>query len=127
MSLYLTIVYIILFTCLEGHTLIFRESYSLSQGLRSITWCGIFVGMVLVWGIVLVIYPWTRKELEETSRIRPGTRPWYAMLGGAPAVAVGLFWMDGLLVTPSAYVLPRRISGVRLRSNNHLRQRVYVS
>ncbi|KAE8380073.1 MFS general substrate transporter [Aspergillus bertholletiae] len=93
MSLYLTVVYIILFTFLEGYTFIFGQTYGLSQGLTSIAWCGMFVGMILVCCIVPLIYSWTRKEFEQTSRIRPETRLWYAMLGGAPAVAVGLFWM----------------------------------
>ncbi|KNG91011.1 MFS transporter [Aspergillus nomiae NRRL 13137] len=93
MALYLTIVYIILFTFLEGYKFIFGETYGLSQGLTSITWAGMFVGMVLTCLIVPTVYTWTRKEYERTNRILPETRLWYAMLGGALAVPVGLFWM----------------------------------
>lgn len=93
MALYLTVVYIILFTFLEGYKFIFGETYGLSQGLTSITWAGMLVGMILTCLIVPTIYNWTRKEHEKTNRILPETRQWYSMLGGAPAVPVGLFWM----------------------------------
>ncbi|KAK9364944.1 MFS general substrate transporter [Lipomyces kononenkoae] len=93
MSLYLTVIYIILFTFLEGYKYIFGQTYGLSQGLTSITWSGMLVGMILVCLIVPVVYSWTRDEYERTSRIRPETRLWYAMLGGAPAVPISLFWM----------------------------------
>ncbi|KAE8388617.1 major facilitator superfamily domain-containing protein [Aspergillus alliaceus] len=102
-SLYLTVIFIILFTFLEGYRFIFGETYGLSQGLTSMAWCGIFVGMVLVCLVVPVIYSWTRKEYAETARIRPETRLWYAMLGGGPAVPIGLFWM-GWTAHPSISV-----------------------
>lgn len=93
MSLYLTIIYIILFTFLEGYVYIFGHTYGLSQGLTSITWAGMLVGMILVSVTTLVVYVWTRDEYRRTSRIHPEMRLWYAMLGGAPAVPIGLFWM----------------------------------
>lgn len=93
MSLYLTVVYIILFTFLEGYKFIFGDTYGLSQGVTSITWAGMLVGMVLTCLIVPIVYARTRREYEQTNRILPETRLWYAMLGGAPAVPVGLFWM----------------------------------
>ncbi|CAG9989196.1 unnamed protein product, partial [Clonostachys byssicola] len=92
-SLYLTIVYIILFTFLEGYHYIFGEIYGLSPGLVGISWAAMLVGMLFIWIIATVVYSWTAKELKLTSRIRPETRLWYAMLGGAPALPIGLFWM----------------------------------
>ncbi|CAG7946532.1 unnamed protein product [Penicillium salamii] len=100
MALYLTIVYIILFTFLEGYKFIFGETYGLSQELTSITWAGMFVGMTLTSLIIPTVFTWTRQEYKDTNRIRPETRLWYAMLGGAPAVPVGLFWM-GWTSSPS--------------------------
>ncbi|OJJ06353.1 hypothetical protein ASPVEDRAFT_154403 [Aspergillus versicolor CBS 583.65] len=93
MSLYLTIIYLILFTFLEGYNFIFGEIYGLSQPLTSICWCGMLAGILLTGAIVPVVYSWTAKEYKKTGRIAPETRLWYAMLGGAPAVPISLFWM----------------------------------
>lgn len=93
MSLYLTIIYIILFTFMEGYTYVFGETYGISQPLTSICWCGMVIGIVLISLIVPVIYSWTVKEYQKTGTVAPETRLWYAMLGGAPAVPISLFWM----------------------------------
>ena len=93
MSLYLTVVYIVLFTFLEGYTFIFTDTYGVSQGITSVAWAGMLCGILLVTCIVPVVYSWTAKEYQKTSTIAPETRLWYAMLGGAPAVPISLFWM----------------------------------
>lgn len=93
LSLYMTVIYIILFTFLEGYTFVFRETYNLSQGLTNIIWIGMLVGVLLVGGVVPVVYSRTATEYRKMSRVRPETRLWYTMLGGAPAVPVSLFWM----------------------------------
>lgn len=93
MSLYLTIIYLILFTFLEGYNFIFGGVYGLSQPLTSICWCGMLAGILLTGTIVPVVYSWTAKEYKKTGRIAPETRLWYAMLGGAPAIPISLFWM----------------------------------
>ncbi|KAJ5098241.1 MFS transporter [Penicillium argentinense] len=63
--------YIILFTFPEGYRFIFGETYGLSQGLTSITWAGIFVGMGLTCLIVSTVYTRTRAEHKRTNRIGP--------------------------------------------------------
>lgn len=93
LSLYMTVLYIVLFTFLEGYTFVFGETYGLTQGMTSITWAGMLVGIIAVVGIVPVVYSWTAAEYRKTSRVLPETRLWYAMLGGAPAVPLSLFWM----------------------------------
>ncbi|CAG7954193.1 unnamed protein product [Penicillium olsonii] len=93
MSVYLTVVYIVLFTFLEGYTYVFGEPYGLSLGLTNVSWAGMLVGIVLTGCVVPLVYSWTAKEYQKTGRILPETRLWYAMLGGAPAVPVSLFWM----------------------------------
>ena len=93
MSAYLTVVYIVLFTFLEGYTYVFGETYGLSLGLTNVAWAGMLVGIVLTGCTVPVVYSWTNREYQKTGRILPETRLWYAMLGGAPAVPVSLFWM----------------------------------
>ena len=93
MSLYLTVIYIVLFTFLEGYTYIFGDTYGLSQEMTGILWAGMLCGILLVGCLVPVVYSWTAKEYKMTSTIAPETRLWYAMLGSAPAVPISLFWM----------------------------------
>lgn len=94
-SLYLTITYIVLFTFLEGYTYVFGQTYGISEGLTSLCWTGMLIGTLLVGCVVPVVYSWTAKAYVrgEASAIDPEMRLWYAMLGGAPAVPVSLFWM----------------------------------
>ncbi|KAL4881843.1 C6 transcription factor [Aspergillus karnatakaensis] len=93
MCVYLTVIYIVLFTFLEGYTYVFHETYGVSQGVTSLIWAGMLVGILLVSCVVPPVYSWTAKEYQKTGAIAPETRLWYAMLGGAPAVPISLFWM----------------------------------
>ncbi|OJZ91252.1 hypothetical protein ASPFODRAFT_706995 [Aspergillus luchuensis CBS 106.47] len=92
-SLYLIVIYIILFLFLEGYRFIFEDIYHFSQGLNNVTWVAMFIGSAMV--ILQVPFVWyvSRKQQERISRIHPETRLWYAMLGGAPAIPISLFWM----------------------------------
>ncbi|KAL4901483.1 hypothetical protein BDW74DRAFT_181774 [Aspergillus multicolor] len=94
-SLYMTVVWIILFTFLEGYTYMFGQTYGLLRGLTSICWAGVLVGVLLVGFVVPVVYKWTKQahERAKPAPLAPEMRLWYAMLGGAPAVPVSLFWM----------------------------------
>ncbi|EXA41372.1 hypothetical protein FOVG_09864 [Fusarium oxysporum f. sp. pisi HDV247] len=94
-SLYLTVIYIVLFTFLEGYAYIFGETYGISEGLTSLCWAGMLVGIVLVGFIVPVIYSLTAKaqSRDNSTGFAPEMRLWYTMLGGAPAVPISLFWM----------------------------------
>ncbi|KAI2849559.1 hypothetical protein CBS11852_1562 [Aspergillus niger] len=94
MSLYLTIIYIVLFTFLEGYAYIFGDTYGLSEGLTNLCWAGMLVGTLLVSGVVPVVYSWTAKAYaRDKFTIAPEMRLWYTMLGGAVAVPISLFWM----------------------------------
>lgn len=98
MALYLTIIYIVQFTFLDGYNYIFREPYGISQGLTNVIFAGIFVGIVFAGGLVPIVFLKTKREiavhgLEDGKRINPEMRLWYAMLGGAPAIPISLFWM----------------------------------
>jgi MFS family permease len=95
MSLYLTIIYIVLFTFLEGYTYIFGETYGISEGLTNLCWAGMLVGIVPVGFIVPVVYNLTAKaqSRDKAATIAPELRLWYTMLGGAFAVPISLFWM----------------------------------
>lgn len=93
--LYLTIIYIVLFTFLEGYTFIFGETYGISEGLTSLCWAGMLVGILLFGLIIPVVYNMTAKAMSrnKASGFAPEMRLWYTMLGGAVAVPISLFWM----------------------------------
>jgi MFS family permease len=91
MALYLTILYIILFTFLDGYTYIFEQVYGISQGLTNVIFVGIFVGILLAGFLVPWMYRKTKRSHERREFV-PEERLWFAMLG-APAIPISLFWM----------------------------------
>lgn len=98
MTLYLTVIYIVLFTFLDGYVYIFQDTYGISQGLTNIIFTAMFIGIVMVVCLVPIVYRLTVKELERVQAkgealFNPEIRLWYAMLGAAPAIPIGLFWM----------------------------------
>jgi multidrug resistance protein len=97
-GLYMTVLYIVLFTFLDGYTYIFTDVYHLSQGLTNVVFAGICVGMVLASALVAPLYSRTRKEMAEAEAtpgkvFEPESRLWFAMLGGSPAIPISLLWM----------------------------------
>ena len=103
-TLYLTVVWAIIFTFLDGYSYIFMEPYNISQGLSNVIFVAEYVGVLLATGLVPVVYIWTRNDVMKCNdakggqvsgpvAVRPETRLWYAMLGGAWAVPVSLFWL----------------------------------
>ena len=96
-GLYLTVIYIILFTFLNGYTFIFTETYGLSQGLTGLAFLGIAIGILLSTLLVPHVktaYTQQLRKAEEQghSRLPPEVRLRFAMYG-APAVPISLFWM----------------------------------
>ncbi|KAL8687908.1 MAG: hypothetical protein Q9218_006049 [Villophora microphyllina] len=97
LALYLTIIYIILFTFLDGYTFIFSETYGFSEGITGLSFIGIGIGLCLASMLVPFIYRFAKRELsrienEGGTRLPPEFRLWFAMLG-APAIPISLFWM----------------------------------
>ena len=97
MTLYLTVLYIVLFTFLDGYTYIFDNTYGIGQGLTNVIFAAMFVGMIFIAPLVPIVYGKTKRELEKNrtetgSHINPEVRLWYAMLA-APAIPISLFWM----------------------------------
>lgn len=98
-ALYLTVVYIILFTFLDGYTYIFGETYGFSQGITGLSFLGIAIGLCGASLLVPLIYKWAKRDLRELEeqgvenpRLPPEFRLHFAMMG-APAVPISLFWM----------------------------------
>ncbi|KAL5341623.1 major facilitator superfamily domain-containing protein [Aspergillus crustosus] len=117
-SLYMTVIYIVLFTFFDGYPFIFQEVYRISQGLTNVIWIAMYVGIALASLWVPVVYVWTKREFAVNSTsptpssitqadenttpdddstkkahpTRPENRLWFAMLG-SPFIPIGLFWM----------------------------------
>ncbi|KAJ6007280.1 major facilitator superfamily domain-containing protein [Penicillium herquei] len=99
-ALYLSIVWIVLFTFFDGYTYIFTDTYHISQGLTNIIWIAMYIGVILGEFLVPFLYRSLKrnslasKDIENGSskKIPPEARLWFAMLCG-PALPVSLFWM----------------------------------
>ncbi|KAI8713573.1 MFS domain-containing protein [Fusarium sp. LHS14.1] len=108
MTLYITVLYIILFTFLVGWPYIFERTYGINQGLTNTIFVAMFLGMQFIYVLVPFIYNKTAHAIrssespEESKRLKfsPEIRLWYAMLGTAIAIPVSLFWM-GWTATPN--------------------------
>ena len=81
-SLYMTVIYIVLFTFFDGYPFIFQDVHGLSQGLTNIVWVAMYVGIAAAGLWVPVVYVWTKREFEvaassntSTSVSQSGTDP----------------------------------------------------
>ena len=107
-TLYMSVLYIILFTFFGGYTFIFQETYGISQGLTNTIFVGITIGVVTGALPVPWIYGKTKQaqvkaEAEGRKQFDPEVRLWNAMLGGAIAIPVSLLWM-GWTAYPSVSI-----------------------
>jgi MFS family permease len=99
MTLYLTVIYIVLFTFLDGYTYIFEKTYGISQGLSNVCFTGLAFGIFCGFAQVPIMYKMTLNEIarlhasDAKHPFRPEIRLWFAMLGAAPAIPISLFWM----------------------------------
>lgn len=109
-SLYMTVLYIVLFTFFDGYPYIFEDTYGISQGLTNIIWVSMYTGIGVATFLVPPIYSHTKKKFmavaEASNRPNPVDDPhaldglhtppeirlWFAMVG-APLIPISLFWM----------------------------------
>ncbi|KAE8323078.1 major facilitator superfamily domain-containing protein [Aspergillus sergii] len=105
LALYMTILYIVLFTFFDGYTHIFSDVHDLSQGLTNIIGVAMYVGIKLA-GLIapgishLGMTMATTTPPPQTDNppptkapsLNPENRLWYAMIG-VPAIPISLFWM----------------------------------
>jgi MFS family permease len=97
-TIYLTVIWAVLFTFLDGYTYLFMKRYRTSQGLTNVIFVAMYVGVLLASPLMLLVYRWTKEDLEKAKgkglfSIRPETRLWFSMFGGAWAIPVSLFWL----------------------------------
>lgn len=97
LAAYLTVVYVILFTFLNGYTFIFTETYGFSQGITGLSFIAIGIGLCIASCLVPLIFVWAKKDLAKIkakggTQLPPEFRLWFAMLG-APAIPISMFWM----------------------------------
>jgi MFS family permease len=116
-ALYLTVIYIILFTFLDGYTYVFGETYEFSEGITGLAFIGIAIGLCGASLLIPLIHHWAKRDLAIAKEINgpqaslpPEKRLWFAMLG-APAVPISLFWM-GWTNYPSISYWSGLVSGV---------------
>ncbi|KUJ24667.1 MFS general substrate transporter [Mollisia scopiformis] len=92
-TMYLVIVYIVLFGFLTGYEFIFGDVYDLSQGSTGLAFIGMNVGFLIASAIVPYIYVKYKRASEKVDGdVAPEDRLWYAMYG-APWLPISLFWM----------------------------------
>ena len=97
-ALYLSVVYIILFTFLDGYDYVFGMIHGTSEGITGTLFLGIAVGLCISTALVPLIYHWAKRDVQKIreeggDRLPPEFRLWFSMLGGAPAIPISLFWM----------------------------------
>ncbi|KAK8078614.1 hypothetical protein PG996_004784 [Apiospora saccharicola] len=81
-TFYLTVVYFVLFTFLNGYPFIFQQTYSISQSLTFILWTALLVGDFLALPLFPLIYGWSKKAAA-AGTLTPEICLWYGMLGGS--------------------------------------------
>lgn len=96
-TLYLSVVYVVLFTFFDGYEVIFQETYNLSTGITYTLFIAIAIGVLCLGAIIPWVYRITiraarKAEAEGKKSFDPEVRLWYAMLG-APFVPLSLFWL----------------------------------
>jgi MFS family permease len=91
-SIYLSVLYIVIFTFLPGYTFIFTNTYGFSQALRGLSFFGLGVGFLLSLAMTIPITLLSRRILQRDGKLSPESRLWFAMCG-APTIPIALFWM----------------------------------
>ncbi|KAJ5220292.1 hypothetical protein N7468_009496 [Penicillium chermesinum] len=109
-SLYMTVLYIVLFTFFDGYPYIFQDTYGISQGLTNIIWLAMYIGIGMAAFLVFPIYKHTKTKFTAVAvaanrpdptadphaldglHTPPEIRLWFAMVGAA-LIPISLFWM----------------------------------
>ncbi|OQE30975.1 hypothetical protein PENFLA_c002G00123 [Penicillium flavigenum] len=96
-TIYLVVIYIVLFGFLTGYEFIFGDTYGFDQGSVGLTFIDMNVGFLFEFALVPHFYFAYKKRLSKTiangeKSLPPEERLWFAMCG-APWLPISLFWM----------------------------------
>ncbi|KAK0710200.1 c6 zinc finger domain-containing protein [Lasiosphaeria miniovina] len=91
-ALYLTVIYIVLFTFLNGYPFIFEQTYGISGSLTYVLWAALLAGDLLMAPLVPLIYGWAKKDAA-AGTLTPEMCLWFSMLGGSVLLPASLWWM----------------------------------
>lgn len=96
-SFYLIILYIVLFTFLEGYPYIFSRVYGISDSLTFLIWIAILVGDFVAIGLIPIVHGWVVKAAvkaeAEGGALQAEVCLYFAMLGASVLMPISLFWM----------------------------------
>lgn len=97
MIVYLTVIYIILFTSLDSYDFIFAQTYGVSSGIEGTIFLGMAVGLLFALPLVPLDRSINAKRMVKIraaggTRHPPEDRLFFAMWG-APCIPISLFWM----------------------------------
>ncbi|EUC26749.1 hypothetical protein COCCADRAFT_113482 [Bipolaris zeicola 26-R-13] len=105
LTLYNTIIYVVMFTFLVGYPYIFGQTYGIDQGLKNLCFLGLLVGILLS----TALFPFILAKMDQLclekgddgsgQSIPQESRLMFAMFG-APLLPIGLIWM-GWTDTPT--------------------------
>lgn len=97
-TLYMLVIYIVLFTFLVGYPYIFEMTYGINEGLSNLCFLGLLIGISSSMVLVPLVQSITNKQLTRDGddgtgeKLRQETRLIFSMIG-APLIPIGLFWM----------------------------------
>ncbi|KAI1134653.1 MFS general substrate transporter [Hypoxylon sp. FL0543] len=96
-SFYLIIIYIVLFTFLNGYPYIYTQTYGISKSLTYLLWVAMLAGDGVALLLVPTVYGWTKKAAANAASkgepLAPEVCLYWAMMGGSILLPISLFWM----------------------------------
>lgn len=92
LSLYLSVLYLIIFTFLPGYTFIFPETYRFNVAQRGLCFLGLGVGFLMALAISLPVMIISRRIADHHGELCPESRLYHAMFG-APTIPIAILWM----------------------------------
>ncbi|EFX05474.1 c6 zinc finger domain containing protein [Grosmannia clavigera kw1407] len=96
-SFYLTILYIVLFTFLNGFPFIFGDTYGISNSLTFLIFTALLVGDFVAILLIPIVYGWTKKAsvraADRGQNLAPEVCLYFAMLGGSILMPISIFWI----------------------------------
>ncbi|KAF7595937.1 hypothetical protein BBP40_004083 [Aspergillus hancockii] len=102
LSLYMTTLYIVLFTFFDGYTYIFSDVHGLSQPLTNIVWVAMYVGIMFAGLVVPLQYQKMKRELSRVAS--PSEHNRHKANGGANQPATPS--LDGNSSAPKVFSVP---------------------